>query len=59
MEGCPPIPSTSMRTDGDSFAKIASKLGNVLTNSDIKNRWTQKQVDSSPERQTAVNVIFQ
>jgi hypothetical protein len=43
-----------MRTDGDSFTKIASELGGGLTNSDIK-----KQVDSSPEIQTAVNVIFQ
>jgi hypothetical protein len=35
-----------MRTDGDSFAKIASELGDGLKDSDIK-----KQVDSSPERQ--------
>jgi len=27
-----------MRTDGFSFAKIASESGNGLTNSDIKNR---------------------
>jgi len=45
MEGCPPIPSTSMRTDGDSFAKIASELGDGLTHSDIKNRWTHHLKD--------------
>jgi hypothetical protein len=28
-----------MRTDGDSFPKIASDLGNGLTVNDIKNRW--------------------
>jgi hypothetical protein len=37
-----------MRTDNTSFTKIASKLGNGH----------HKQVESSPERQTAVNVIF-
>ena len=39
-----------MRTDGYSYAKIASELGDGLKDSDIKNRWT---------RQTAVNAIFQ
>ena len=28
-----------MRTDGDSFPKIASELGNGLAENDIKNRW--------------------
>ena len=28
-----------MRTDGISFAKIASELGNGLKDNDIKNRW--------------------
>jgi hypothetical protein len=28
-----------MRTDGDSFLKIASELGNGLAENDIKNRW--------------------
>jgi hypothetical protein len=30
-----------MRTDGFSFAKIASKLGNGLKDNDIKNRWNR------------------
>jgi hypothetical protein len=30
-----------MRADGDSFAKIALKLGNGLKMNDIKNRWTR------------------
>ena len=34
-----------MRTDGDSFAKIASELGNGLKDSDIKNRWTRHLKD--------------
>ncbi len=29
-----------MRTDGDSYPKIASELGNGLSTNDIKNRWT-------------------
>ena len=43
-----------MRTANISFAKITSKLGNGLARNDII-----KMVESSPERQTAVNVIFQ
>ena len=34
-----------MRTDGDSFAKIASELGDGLKDSDIKNRWTRHLKD--------------
>ena len=34
-----------MRTDGDSFAKIASELGNGLKDSDSKNRWTRHLKD--------------
>jgi hypothetical protein len=34
-----------MRTDGFTFAKIASELGNGLTNSDIKNRRTRHLKD--------------
>jgi len=30
-----------MRMDGDSFPKIASKLGNSLSTDDIKNRWNR------------------
>jgi hypothetical protein len=41
-----------MRTDGVSFPKIASELGNGLSKNDIKNRWNRHL-----ERQT-VNVIF-
>jgi len=41
-----------MRTDGDSFTKIALKLGNGLSTNDIKNRWNRvsqkiKSVDLS------------
>ena len=34
-----------MRTDGDSFAKIASELGDGLKFSDIKNRWNRHLKD--------------
>ena len=34
-----------MRTDGDSFAKIASELGDGLKDNDIKNRWTRHLKD--------------
>ena len=34
-----------MRTDGDSFTKIASKLGNGLTKNDIQNRWNRHLKD--------------
>ena len=30
-----------MRTDGESFPKIASELGNGLTKHDITNRWNR------------------
>ena len=38
-----------MRTDGDSFAKIASELGNGLKDSDIKNRWTRHLKDKEKD----------
>jgi ketopantoate reductase len=34
-----------MRTDGISFAKIASELGNGLKDNDIKNRWNRHLKD--------------
>jgi hypothetical protein len=34
-----------MRTDGDSFTKIASKLGNGLKKADIQNRWNRHLKD--------------
>jgi hypothetical protein len=34
-----------MRADGDSFAKIASELGNGLTKMDIYHRWTRHLKD--------------
>ena len=34
-----------MRTDGDSFTKIASKLGNGLSTNDILNRWNRHLKD--------------
>jgi membrane protein involved in colicin uptake len=34
-----------MRTDGDSFPKIASELGNGLAGHDIKNRWNRHLKD--------------
>ena len=34
-----------MRTDGDSFTKIASKLGNGLSKNDILNRWNRHLKD--------------
>jgi hypothetical protein len=34
-----------MRTDGDSFAKIASELGNGLARHDIMNRWNRHLKD--------------
>ena len=43
----------SMINDGFSFAKIASKLGNGLTEMDIKNRWYRelKKSSASPNHQ--------
>ena len=38
-----------MRTDGDSFAKIASELGDGLKDSDIKNRWTRHLKDKEKD----------
>ena len=37
----------SMINDGDSFAKIASKLGNGLTQTEIQNRWYRELKKSS------------
>ena len=37
----------SMMDDGVSFAKVASKLGNGLTETDIKNRWYRELKKSS------------
>jgi hypothetical protein len=34
-----------MRTDGDSFTKIALKLGNGLSTNDISNRWNRHMKD--------------
>ena len=34
-----------MRTDGDSFPKIASELGNGLSTNDIQNRWNRHLKD--------------
>ena len=38
-----------MRTDGDSFAKIASELGDGLKDNDIKNRWTRHLKDKEKD----------
>ena len=39
-----------MRTDGDSFPKIASELGKGLASHDIKNRWNRHLKDRKTER---------